>query len=164
VSYVVTTGRGLGTEESSTGVTPGGAVSAATTVVTGFINLIYGNRAANAEREQIAAETSGSFASWQAQREMDALRQQQDREIGEAQNVVLDEQGRQIQEESRRIGLERERLLWEIDREQAAAERQARVAAALSGTPNWFWWALGGVGVVAVVGIAGYLGTRAEES
>ena len=179
MSYVVTTHSGLGMLGSAavagaqaggtaggggSGVSAGavtGIISATSDSVLSIINLVYGIQDQRAGLSQLQEQASWAWEDWHANREMAAMQQQQDREIRGAQNVVLTEQERRVQEEGAALERGRAQLMRQIESDRAAAERQARYIASISGIPNWVWWAFGGVGAVAVVGIATIKGLKA---
>jgi uncharacterized coiled-coil protein SlyX len=163
MSYIVTDARGLG--DVDVGSVIGGAGSALTSVVGGAINLATNIGLWRQQRRDVAGQRE---AAWDE--EIDALNYDnllaaQSAEELAAQNAAIEEQNRVIAEQERIMGHERASLNAQIRRAEIEAERQQRAAAAMQfRMPTWGWFALAGVGVLAIAGAGAYMGLKSEES
>ena len=183
MSYIVTDARGMGTVGSAAtagaqaggeagggggvnvGAVIGSAGSALTSIVGGAINLANNIGLWRQQRRDVAAAREDAWAAEIDALNYDNLLAAQSAEELAAQNAVIEERNRQMAEQERIIGHERSALESQIRRAELEAERQQRAAAAMQfRMPTWGWFAVAGVGILAIVGAGAYMGLKSEES
>lgn len=181
MSYVVIDSRGMGTSAavsgaqvgaeagSGGGASAGGVVDAAasalSTIVGGAINLANNIGLWRQQRRDVASQREDSWAAEvDALNREDLLRLQSAEELA-AQNAVIEERNRALDEQERAMARERAALENQISRSRLEAEQQQR--AAIAGQfrmPTWGWFAIAGVSVVAIAGVGAYMGLKSEEN
>jgi uncharacterized coiled-coil protein SlyX len=183
MSYIVTGARGMGTVGSAattgaqtggqagggSGVNVGGVIgsagSALTSIVGGAINLANNIGLWRQQRRDVAGAREDAWAAEVDALNYDNLLAAQSAEELAAQNAAIEEQNRVIAEQERVLGHEQAALQAQIRRAEIETARRQRAAEAMRfRMPTWGWFALAGVGVLAIAGAGAYMGLKSEES
>jgi hypothetical protein len=184
MSYILTNSCGMGTVGSAAtagakaggkaggggssvdaGAVVGAAGSALTAIVGGAINLANNIGLWRQQARDISAAREDAWSVEIDSINYNNLLAAQSAEELAAQNAVIEERNRQLAEQERIIGHEMSALEFQMRRSELEAERQQRAAAARQfRMPTWGWFAVAGVGVLAIAGAGAYMGFKSEES